>query len=70
MNTWLMLLIGVTVAYTIGHYAQAAKDAHGRYVTNKGRMVSGFATWIKDVAMVVVILAGVIVALILLVLSA
>ncbi|GAA1699907.1 hypothetical protein GCM10009733_112050 [Nonomuraea maheshkhaliensis] len=64
---WVVLLIAVVVAYTLGTYRQAARDAHDRFVGYRHRVVGGFTTWIKDLVMYGIILAGVAVVLYLLI---
>ncbi|MEV4471850.1 hypothetical protein [Nonomuraea sp. NPDC049504] len=67
MNTWATLLIAAAAAFALGRSGQAAKEAHGKFVTYRGRMVTGFTTWIKNLLMFAGLCAGVVLAILLLV---
>ncbi|WP_345564636.1 hypothetical protein [Nonomuraea rosea] len=62
----MLALIGGVVAFALGRYGEAAKDAHGRFVSYRGRTVAAFRTWIKDVVTVTLLIGGIALAILLL----
>ncbi|MEV4805361.1 hypothetical protein AB0K18_35650 [Nonomuraea sp. NPDC049421] len=67
MNTWATFLIAVAAAFALGRYGQAAKEAHGKYLTYRSRMVSGFTTWVRNVVVIASLCVGVVLGIVLLI---